>query len=826
MMFRKVQSGRSMLEMLAVIAIVGILSVVTFFGYEMAMTRYRANQVIKETNMLALHVNQQLENDVEDEEIDLTEWGAEEVGDFNIEIGGYDGTFVISTTSTAFEVRLSDVDKAVCERIVNAGWPEPYAIFVGSTPVPNAVCGDNNQIRVAYNNTLDDDTPTCNPGYGWNEAQQACEACGYSQHSVGNECVNCPSGSRGSTDRTECVCYDGSIWNAAGTACEYCPAGTWQRGAECADCPAGVTSYSGSTTCRCPSNHRFNVNTNTCDACPEGATAYSGSKVCLCPAGYKMNAGETACEICPVGTWASSGSIACTPCPVGSTAAPEGSTSPSACTCPIGTFLMYSSSESGYVCEPCPEGSDPAPSGSTSVSACKCPEGTFSKSVNGHYICAACPEGTTPAPKGSTSVSACKCPADTYMKSTNNEYVCEACPANSVSDEGATYIYDCKCPADTYMTYANNVYACQACPEGTTSDMGTTSAYYCKCPADTYQISTNGVYSCQACPEGMTSSVGATSVSYCKCPADTYRISTDGVYSCQPCPEGATSSVGSTSLNSCTCATNAIKVNWGQSNAACQLCPSGTYRNGTTQCTSCPINATSEPGSTSSSACVCPDGYTKNNTSGACEPCSGSFGKYYDAETGQCLDCTPEVALEKCIGVKCHSNPVVAECGGVNSGLFCANGSSGSSTVTYGYCAPLGGHTTPTYSAARDQTLVTKQVASEPLGSYEAAMGILGDHYVLSADTMRMGSSLSWCASQGWRAVTFNDLGTTYKTDGYATNCPIAHALGCVYGSWMYINYHNNTSTSFASWWGYIAENGRMGYANARDVYGRALCYK
>ncbi|MBP5161022.1 MAG: type II secretion system protein, partial [Alphaproteobacteria bacterium] len=55
----RAQTGRSMIEMLAVIAIIGILSVITFWGYEMAMARYRANEVIKNTNMFALSIENQ-----------------------------------------------------------------------------------------------------------------------------------------------------------------------------------------------------------------------------------------------------------------------------------------------------------------------------------------------------------------------------------------------------------------------------------------------------------------------------------------------------------------------------------------------------------------------------------------------------------------------------------------------------------------------------------------------------------------------------------------------------------------------------------------------
>ena len=49
----KSESGRSMVEMLGVLAIIGVLSVGGIAGYTMAMNRYRANDVIDMANKVA-----------------------------------------------------------------------------------------------------------------------------------------------------------------------------------------------------------------------------------------------------------------------------------------------------------------------------------------------------------------------------------------------------------------------------------------------------------------------------------------------------------------------------------------------------------------------------------------------------------------------------------------------------------------------------------------------------------------------------------------------------------------------------------------------------
>ena len=53
-MKRTNESGRSMVEMLGVLAIIGVLSIGGIAGYTMAMNRYRANEVIDSVNKYAV----------------------------------------------------------------------------------------------------------------------------------------------------------------------------------------------------------------------------------------------------------------------------------------------------------------------------------------------------------------------------------------------------------------------------------------------------------------------------------------------------------------------------------------------------------------------------------------------------------------------------------------------------------------------------------------------------------------------------------------------------------------------------------------------------
>ena len=69
-MFRmKNESGRSMVEMLGVLAIIGVLSIGGIAGYTLSMRRYRANQVLDAINKYAVIVYNSCQKAIIDGEI-------------------------------------------------------------------------------------------------------------------------------------------------------------------------------------------------------------------------------------------------------------------------------------------------------------------------------------------------------------------------------------------------------------------------------------------------------------------------------------------------------------------------------------------------------------------------------------------------------------------------------------------------------------------------------------------------------------------------------------------------------------------------------------
>ena len=111
------QHGRSMLEMLAVLAIIGVLSITALVGFTYAMNKHRANTIYNDVHLLALHVMDTGKGRVP--------------ADFYSESGlSYD----IDTTTYAdgFVVKVAAVSEKVCDRIIEVNDPSIEKIYVGS----------------------------------------------------------------------------------------------------------------------------------------------------------------------------------------------------------------------------------------------------------------------------------------------------------------------------------------------------------------------------------------------------------------------------------------------------------------------------------------------------------------------------------------------------------------------------------------------------------------------------------------------------------------------------------------------------------------------
>ncbi len=118
---RITQSGRSMVEILGVLAIIGVLSIGGIAGYNYGMNQYRANETINDVNMRMIDVmNQVYQNK---SEIAIPEdW----------DLKGRSGYVIDVFQNKTFEpsIMVEDVPTGVCKEILKST-PDTQDIFVG-----------------------------------------------------------------------------------------------------------------------------------------------------------------------------------------------------------------------------------------------------------------------------------------------------------------------------------------------------------------------------------------------------------------------------------------------------------------------------------------------------------------------------------------------------------------------------------------------------------------------------------------------------------------------------------------------------------------------
>ena len=86
MKFKKLESGRSMVEMLGVLAIIGVLSVGGIAGYSLSMRRHRANQIVDAASKFALVTYGKCLQKVMEGKIDsITDTGCKSTSDYEYE---------------------------------------------------------------------------------------------------------------------------------------------------------------------------------------------------------------------------------------------------------------------------------------------------------------------------------------------------------------------------------------------------------------------------------------------------------------------------------------------------------------------------------------------------------------------------------------------------------------------------------------------------------------------------------------------------------------------------------------------------------------------
>ncbi len=135
MHFHLNETGRSMVEMLGVLAVIGVLSVGGIAGYTTAMNRYRTNETINELNIIA-HIISQAR--IRGGQPILSELGYGAAGEEFSNKFGYQMEYTTGASQFAIDIQ---VPNAICRAFFSIGYKQPFGI-VTTTEVDGGIAGD------------------------------------------------------------------------------------------------------------------------------------------------------------------------------------------------------------------------------------------------------------------------------------------------------------------------------------------------------------------------------------------------------------------------------------------------------------------------------------------------------------------------------------------------------------------------------------------------------------------------------------------------------------------------------------------------------------
>ena len=277
---RLAQSGRSMVEMLGTLAIIGVLSIGGIAGYSYGMDKYRANTTMNDVNLRAVDLIAQVNRG---SDLSLSEWPEKSTA-------GYVITLEKGTDGITGGIKVSNVPQGVCEMLAENLLPQNTTLKINGADYTSGNCGEINALIFYYDTIMADVEETCNgpvvdgvcqPCEGdlvWNETEKLClcpNGCPSSTPFLSpgtNLCTICPS----NAVSTGCGCDVG------------CPENYWlldgmnglsPNAMYCYPCPEGSTSAGGKTLeCTCSSG--------TFRACPNGTSACKTTAM-PCPPFYE-----------------------------------------------------------------------------------------------------------------------------------------------------------------------------------------------------------------------------------------------------------------------------------------------------------------------------------------------------------------------------------------------------------------------------------------------------------------------------------------------------------------------------------------------------------
>ncbi len=283
------QSGRSMVEMLGVLAIIGVLSIGGIVGYKLAMNYYQASQIAHEMNMMRTDAQIKIAQGTEkltlgspydEHKINFNDYGT--VFDCALADEEKVTLDVSCSVANAYYIELQEIPEGVCQplaRLIN-GMDNLIDFYINA---PDAE-GENKDICNADFNTLTaifgadsdseavkcDDDPEC-------EFLKSTPVCDKPRH-VCVECVihdDCTQGDGGICIENKCnYCADGEVRDES-SKCVECTENSdcLKKGTDnpicnenkCVECETNAQCTAKGKDPHC---HKA---THTCEPCPDGS---------------------------------------------------------------------------------------------------------------------------------------------------------------------------------------------------------------------------------------------------------------------------------------------------------------------------------------------------------------------------------------------------------------------------------------------------------------------------------------------------------------------------------------------------------------------------
>lgn len=304
------QSGRSLTEMLGVLAVVGVLSIAGIMGYRYAIDKYRANSTIQELTQRALVVSTQMKHN--------TALQMDELGSVT-RVGYPVAAAHVAEQPSYFELSLTDVPAAVCKQILRSNWNYPIMIKVNNINYYNdvSICQADDEITPVMTFQFDESLDETARPTGYCDVNSECSGCDKCED---NRCVtSCTGADRCAAD------YDTGI-----ELC--CPAGRRLGGYCCTSVKNGMCCNAKGQCCPwykplmdqygvCrPCDQEGHVDVTgvfqNCALCPERELLGVTRCVLKCPSDKPMRDAYNACKGCDEPNFNQSGNAQdCKKCP-------------------------------------------------------------------------------------------------------------------------------------------------------------------------------------------------------------------------------------------------------------------------------------------------------------------------------------------------------------------------------------------------------------------------------------------------------------------------------------------------------------------------------